>query len=425
MLKYFPSLILIFITFFGVTVFGQVSTSTTDILKNKIAERNNQIKQLEEEIKQYNLEVDNAGKQAKTLQSTIKTLDLTKKKITTDISLTEKKINKTELTIEQLSNEIDVTENHIVTNKNALGQMVRNMQALDTTDVVVTMLSRKNISDLWDDVENMKSIQRLVTVKSDELRQLKTDMESKQTQTQTQKKQLVGLKTDLSGKKQAVESTTKEKATLLSQTKNKESAFKELVKTKEELKNQFEKDLFDFESQLNIEIDKSGYPRPRKGILSWPLDRVVITQEFGKTVAAQKLYTSGSHNGVDFGASIGTKVKSVLAGTVVGTGNTDIYPGCYSFGKWVMVRHDNGLSTIYGHLSVISATSGQRVDTGDLLGYSGNTGYTTGPHLHVSLYATQGVRIEQYVNSRGCKQATIPLADVKAYLDPLAYFPNL
>jgi murein DD-endopeptidase MepM/ murein hydrolase activator NlpD len=89
-----------------------------------------------------------------------------------------------------------------------------------------------------------------------------------------------------------------------------------------------------------------------------------------------------------------------------------------------MIKHENGLSTIYGHLSVISVSQGQSLSTGDLVGYSGNTGYTTGPHLHISVYATEGVRIEQYVNSRGCKQAVIPLADTKAYLDPMLYFPQ-
>ena len=90
-----------------------------------------------------------------------------------------------------------------------------------------------------------------------------------------------------------------------------------------------------------------------------------------------------------------------------------------------MVRHDNGLSTIFGHLSVISAVNGQKLKTGELIGFSGNTGYSTGPHLHISVYATQGVRIEKYVNSRGCKEAVLPLADIRAYLDPLAYFPSI
>lgn len=400
------------------------SQTTADELKSKIDERNNQIKQIEEEIRQYNIEVANAGNQAKTLQNTIKTLDLTKKKLNKDINLTETKIGKTNLTIEQIDKEIDNTKDHIQTNKKAILSAIKSVQALEDTNIVTVFLSNKNISEIWSDIDNTQQIQETIQNKSKELAVLKKDMETKQSALNVEKNNLLGLKQDLSGKKMAVEYTAKEKAEILAQTKNKEQAFKQLVLTKEQQKAQFEKEVFDFESQLNILIDKGSYPAPKNGILSWPLDDVFITQKFGKTVGAEKLYTSGSHNGVDFRAAIGTKVKNVLAGDVVGTGNTDIFPGCYSFGKWVMVKHDNGLSTIYGHLSVISVQNGQRLETGDTIGYSGNTGYSTGPHLHISVYATQGVRIEQFVNSRGCKQAVLPLADVKAYLDPLSYFPK-
>lgn len=400
------------------------ATSTADVLKAKIEDRNAQIKQLETEINQYNTEVDNASKQGVTLKNTLKTLDLTKKKITTDITLTTKKIDKTNLTIEQTQGEIDKTQASIDINKKAIISAIQSTQSLEDTGIFMLILSNKNISDVWKDIDNTKQIQSVIQNKSKVLAILKADMEAKQNSLRGQKSSLLNLKQDLNGKKQAIVYTTQEKAAILAQTQNKEQVFKELVKTKEELKAQFEKEVYDYESQLNITIDKSGYPAPQKGILSWPLDNVFITQRFGKTVGASRLYASGTHNGIDFRASVGTRVKNVLDGVVVGTGNTDLYAGCYSFGKWVMVKHDNGLSTIYGHLSVISTATGQQLNTGDLIGYTGNTGFSTGPHLHISVYATQGVRIEQYVNSRGCKQATIPLADIKAYLDPLAYFPN-
>jgi murein DD-endopeptidase MepM/ murein hydrolase activator NlpD len=406
------------------SVFGQ-SATTTDVLKSKIDERNNQIKQLEAEIKQYNLEVVNASTQAKTLQSTIQSLDLTKKKITTDIKLTESKIDKTSLTIEQIGDEIDKTIEHIDLNNKSLINALKNIQSLGDVSIVQIILSNRSIGDIWSDVDNIRQIQETIREKTRELAELKVNMEVKQKSLTNQKNTLVGLKQDLSGKKQAVEYTAKEKSTLLVQTKNKEQTYKQLVKTKEQQKEQFEREVFEYESQLNFLIDKGSYPRPKNGILSWPLDDVYLTQKFGKTVGAEKLYTSGSHNGIDMRASIGTRVKNVLTGVVVGTGNTDIYPGCYSFGKWVMVKHDNGLSTIYAHLSVISVNQGQQLNTGDIIGFSGNTGYSTGPHLHISVYATQGVRIEKFTQSRGCKSAVLPLADIKAYLDPLDYFPRI
>ena len=394
-------------------------------LQNKIDERNNQIRQLEEEIRQYNLEINNTSSQAKSLVNTIKTLDLTKKKIGADINLTQKKITNTESNISQLNREIGLTEDHINVNKDAVISALRNSAVLGDMSLIDIILSNKNLSDIWGEIDNINQIQSVIREKSKELTVLKTGMEEKQIVLGKQKRDLLNLKQDLSGKKLAVEYTTKEQGQLLSQTKNKEQTYKELVKTKEEQKLQFEREIYEYESQLHYLIDRNSYPLPQNGILSWPLENIFVTQKFGKTVGAEKLYASGTHNGVDFRASIGTKVKASLYGTVVGTGNTDIYPGCYSFGKWVMIRHNNGLSTIYAHLSVISVSSGQRLDTDDLVGFSGNTGYSTGPHLHISLYATQGVRIEKYVNSRGCKEATMPLADIRAYLDPLAYYPKL
>ncbi len=403
----------------------KVYADTQEDLQSKIDERNQQIKQLEQEISQYNSEVTNASNQARTLQNTLKTLNLTQRKIGADISLTQNKITKANLTIDQLSGQIEDTKAHIDLNKKAIASAIKYDQSIEDIGIVGIILSKSNIGDIWNDLDSTHEIQSTIRNKSKELSLLQSNIENQQSAVTDQKNNLVRLQKDLGGKREAIQETVKEQNSLLVQTKNKEQTFKDLVQQKEIQKAQFEKDVFNFESQLHLQIDKTSYPAPQHGILSWPLDNVFITQGFGKTVGAEKLYVSGSHNGVDFRASIGTAVKNVLAGTIVGTGNTDAYPGCYSFGKWVMVKHDNGLSTIYGHLSAISVSNGDHIQTGDLIGYTGNTGYTTGPHLHISVYATQGVRIEKFVNSRGCKEAILPLADTAAYLDPLAYFPSL
>lgn len=216
------------------TAFSQ--TTEEELIKSKIDERNNQIKILEEEIKQYNLEVLNASTQAKSLQGTLKTLDLTKKKISTDINLTQNKIVKTELTIEQLGDEIEKAEVHMDLNKQAITSALRQKWEMGNRGLFEIILSEDNIGDLWKDWDNIDQIQETVRTKSQELAVLKVDMEKKQDTFKGQKTNLVNLKQDLSGKKQAVESTAQEKAAILAITKNKELAFKELVRTKEEQK---------------------------------------------------------------------------------------------------------------------------------------------------------------------------------------------
>mgnify|MGYP001611006289 FL=1 len=154
-----------------------------------------------------------------------------------------------------------------------------------------------------------------------------------------------------------------------------------------------------------------------------------ITQYFGTTsfsTANPQIYNGKGHNAIDIATPIGTPVQSALDGVILETGDTDQARGCYSFGKWIMVIHGNGLSTLYSHLSTIDVTKGQKVSTGQVLGLSGMTGYATGPHLHFGVYATQGTQIMRLGDFRngvktGCGAAIMPVATLTAYLNPLSY----
>jgi murein DD-endopeptidase MepM/ murein hydrolase activator NlpD len=91
--------------------------------------------------------------------------------------------------------------------------------------------------------------------------------------------------------------------------------------------------------------------------------------------------TQGIHgrNGVDFGLSVGSPIKSAAAGTVI-ISRSGGWNGGY--GTYVVVKHGNGTQTLYAHNSSNTVSVGERVDQGDVIAYSGNTGKSTGPHLH-------------------------------------------
>jgi len=175
-------------------------------------------------------------------------------------------------------------------------------------------------------------------------------------------------------------------------------------------------------------VDPSQILTARKGILRWPLDKIRITQTFGQSsFALSGAYNGKGHNGIDLGSPLGTPVKAALSGTVIGTGNTDAYRGCYSAGKWIMIKHVNGLSTMYGHLSQISVVTGQAVATGQIIGNVGATGYATGPHLHLSVYVTAVTKIMTFKEATNrvtaCANALIPITPPAGFLNPLAYLP--
>ena len=423
-LLFFLILPLLLLSYFPV-----VSADSTSDLQSNIDAKNTQIDQLQKEIDQYNAQVTAVGKQANTLQNNIKALDLTSKKLTANLSLTENKISKTNLLIQQLGTTIATTTSQISVNQQSVSEAMREMYQTEDQSSIENFFAYKTFSELWDTLEKSHEFQSNIEAKSNELVALKTDLSAKKTTQESQRQQLTQLEQDLTDQKKIVAQNTAEKAALLAQTKDTEANYKKILADKQAQQTAYEKELFNYESQLNLITNPNQIPTARHSILSWPLDNVYITQLFGVTNASSRLYVSGSHNGVDFRAAIGTPVKAALDGVVVGTGNTDLEAGCYSFGRWVMIKHPGGLSTIYAHLSLIKATVGENVSTGDVIGLSGYSGYVfppgpAGAHLHLGVYATAGVEIKQFIQSRGCKQVVVPIADTKAYLDPMLYLPT-
>ena len=398
---------------------------TANDLRNKISSHNEEIEKLNKEIDQYTKEIDKTATEANTLSNAIKVLDTSRAKVTTEIKKTELNISSANSSIEELGGEITTIEEKITVNQAAIMASLREINQVDDSSMVEVFLGSGSISDFIDEYESLERFQDSIKNKTAELAVYKSELGSKKQSVEGKKKELVSLKGNLNDQKEILDINKKEKNTLLTETKNKETEYKKILTEKQRQKEQFEKELFDFESQLKIIVDPNSYASAKKGSLSWPLDSVFITQNFGKTESAKRLYVSGTHNGVDFRATRGTPVKSVLAGVVKAVGNTDEQRGCYSYGKWVLVEHPNGLASLYAHLDLIKVSSGQSINTGELVGYSGQTGYATGPHLHLTIYASEGVRIDKYASSINCKNTVVPLAPASAYLDPMQYLPDL
>ena len=106
----------------------------------------------------------------------------------------------------------------------------------------------------------------------------------------------------------------------------------------------------------------------------WPVEGLV-TGSFGERI--DPFNGEGAfHSGVDIGSSYGAPIVAPADGVVTLTDNLGGY------GKTIMISHGNGISTRYGHLSGFAVTAGQRVQRGDVIGYVGESGRSTGPHLH-------------------------------------------
>ncbi|MBY0241340.1 MAG: M23 family metallopeptidase, partial [Burkholderiaceae bacterium] len=132
---------------------------------------------------------------------------------------------------------------------------------------------------------------------------------------------------------------------------------------------------------------------PDRALPVWqaPLARVKVNSAYGPRPARPTAQASPFHHGVDLSARRGTALLAPADGMVVES--TDVYQGQAKFGKVIVIDHGDGLRSMYAHLDQRAVRPGTRVTAGQAIGKTGNTGQTTGPHLHFEV-AQDGQRID-------------------------------
>ena len=420
----------IFVVLIFLLSFLTAQAQETPALQVQIVERSQKVKELQVEISKLQGELNETNKQKQTLQNTLKAIDLNIQKLSKSITLTQTQIAQKDTEIKGLSGDIAHTEGSISSSQAGIADSLRQLAVADGESVAAMIFGGATLSTFFNEAAALSALRQNLQNRVEDLTYLKTNLVTSKSAAETKRSELSSLQRRLNEEKQGLSISRSTQNQLLEQTKNKESNYQTLIAQKQAEEARFEQELQTLEAQLGLHVDRADLPSPGSGVLAWPVAPVFITQYFGNTpfaTANPQVYGSKGHNAIDLRASIGTPTKAARGGIVQATGNTDLVRGCYSYGKWVLVRHDNGLTTLYAHLSQVNVSQGSPIGTGETIGYSGMTGYATGPHLHFGVYASQGVKITTLGTFRAdgkltpCANATIPVADPSAYLNPLSY----
>lgn len=441
----FPFVLLFFVTGFAFTLPNAAFAQSAADIQAQIDAQNQQIAELQAEIAQFQQQLDQLGKQHSTLQSTINSLSISQKQLASQIKVTQSQIASANLKIQELTLSIGDKETTIAADQDAIAKALRTIAESEQAPLIVQIISSETLGDAWQAADQAMQFNQALGNDIQNLQTAKTELSTNRDQVAAQKADLVTLNNQLTLQKRSVDASKTAQQQLLAQTKNQESNYQKLIAQKQAAEQSFEQELVNLQGQLNLIVHPDRLPKVGTGVLSWPFSLAFmqncmarksvfgnlfcITQYFGNTpfsTANPQVYNGHGHNAIDIAAPIGTPVEAALSGTVLGVGNTDAIPGCYSFGKWVMIVHGNGINTMYAHLSEIDVSKGQSVETGQVIGLSGMTGYATGPHLHFGVYATEGTEIMTLGQFRSstvtpCKNATMPVATLDAYLNPLSY----
>ncbi|MBQ9544532.1 MAG: transcription elongation factor GreA [Clostridia bacterium] len=292
------------------------------------------------------------------------------------IALTEEKIENTRLLIEayegavaEKQKELDLIDERIGTNVELISRRLVFNQENGDLQYLSFLLESANISDLLGRVEIMKDLfendskileqlgsdREGVAAKIDELEALKALSEDTRTR----------LETELTDYERKV----KEADEYLDSISNDVATLQRTQREVEASKNQLENDI----AALAKQIEEKQRRYYSGGAFIWP-----VSTDFKRI---SQFYQGKSHTGIDIPTNYApADIYASASGTVL------IADSHWSYGNYVVIYHGSGMQTLYAHLSKINVKVNQEVKQGEVIGRTGNTGYSFGIHLHFMVY---------------------------------------
>ncbi len=351
---------------------------STNVYAQSVSNLQNKQKNIESDINNANKKIGEKKSSLEDVKAEIVKLDKELKVATDELYEINTKLENVKAELNQANEDLVKATQEKNDQQQALQDRVRYMYMYGDTSYLDTLLSSKSFSDLLNRVEYLKVIHEYDQNIYNSLAEKEAEIQGLIETIEKSKKEVEVLQKSATQKKDELQANVSQKEAL---NKKIESDIDVLESQLDEL----DKANKDIESMIQAEIRRQQEEAAKKGTvanttytggkLMWPSDTTRTSSPFGYRIhpitGKRKL-----HAGVDVPVSIGSKVYSAESGTVITSGWVQGY------GNTVIIMHDNGLTTLYGHLSSQKVSNGQRVNRGDLIALSGNSGNSTGPHLH-------------------------------------------
>jgi len=311
-----------------------------------------------------------------------------------DLNSTKDAISSTQEKINELSEKIKTEEDNLAQEKVKMNNILASWYMEGEDGLLEAMIGANNLSEIVDKQEYYDSIKQQIRSSMDKIDSLKKELYAQQDE---QSKQLQGLSTleaDQEDQKKTLQNQQVMKQRLLTDTTN---AVKELNSQEQEaLKKEKEAQ---GEIQRMEQAAQGGSNWVRSGSSAfgfmWPVQGT-LAYAFGYSSAY--FNNSVKHSGVDMHAYSGAPIYASKSGTVSTAidGLYNTYPGSKIYGNYVKIEHEGGVETLYGHMirGSVMVNVGDRVSQGQMIGKMGNTGFSTGTHLHFEMRDPDGIPVD-------------------------------
>ena len=264
---------------------------------------------------------------------------------------------------------------------------VRAMEERGKVSYWSVLFKAESFTDLLGRLDIVNEIMDADQAVIDQLQALQVEIEEKKASLEASKAESEAAKADLVAKKTELDAQRKEAIALVNEINDNENEYKEtldeLDKEEERIQAMIVKKSKELAAQQAAQ--NGGTSNAALGGYIWPVSSHYITSTFGGRASPGGI-GSTNHKGIDIGrVGYTTEIHAAKAGTVI------VSQYSSSYGNYVVVSHGSGNTTLYAHMSSRKVSVGAYVNQGDVLGITGSTGHSTGPHLHFEI-SENGVR---------------------------------
>jgi murein DD-endopeptidase MepM/ murein hydrolase activator NlpD len=370
--------------------FAAVYSAKADDLTDAQKQLNN----IKESINDKKEELSDINKEKKSVEKTLNDLEEKMKNSSESLTQLNGKISDLDLQVDELENLIAQNETSMKDQEELFKKRIRAMYINGNQGYLDLLLSSSSFSDLIGRVDSLFKIMEYDKNLIASIETHKKALEVEKAEIRKKKDETTALKQQANGKLKELQSTTDEKKSLMSQLEKDKAAYERAIKEEEnqsaaiaamvkqiQKKKEEEKKKQQQSGNTNAGTNSSigklycvtGTPTYITSPYGWRVHPVLGTKKF--------------HAGMDIGVFTGTKIYSLADGEVV-------YSGWMSgYGNVIMVDHGS-LISLYAHNSSLVGKVGQKVKGGQLISYSGNTGLSSGPHLHFEIRKDNGETID-------------------------------
>lgn len=345
---------------------------------------------LEKERKDTQKLLDIKNQTQLTIKNQLSSIDAEQQKNQLELIKTSEKVRTLAQQITDLERDINDKENLLKYQQVVLSGLIQSYYEYNQGGLLNIVLINQDFSDIFSQSDRIEQSSSRVSDVLRTIRETRAELQTEYDDLQQKKQKSDELKNELEDKNLNLQYNENRKQVLLGQTQADIAKYRELLANIEDEINNLEEGLSSSVNMANLPPDKDGY-------FTWPVNPHIQTQGYGKTSFAKTsgMYKNNFHNGLDFGISY-KNVFAARGGKVVGSGDN----GKYAYGRWIAIDHGDGLVTLYGHLSKKDVSRGEKVKEGQKIGVSGNTGNSTGPHIHFSVFASESFKTVEssYVN---------------------------